>query len=108
MGQNTTEVKTVKSFEKLFARHGLPRYVVTDNGRQFTSEEFGIFLKQSKVKHSFLPPYHPATNGAAENFVEVFKNKVIKIVEAGKSLKHAINLFIFDYQVSSHSVYHWS
>jgi len=29
----------------LFARYGLPRHVVSDNGPQFRSEEFTLFLK---------------------------------------------------------------
>ena len=37
--QNNTKVeKLVEKFRSIFARHGLANPVVTDNGRQFTSE----------------------------------------------------------------------
>lgn len=99
---NTKASKLKEVFAALFARHGLPNYIVTDNGRQFASAEFGDFLKQTGVKHSFSPPYHPATNGLAENFVGTFKSKVDKIVQGGEEVAAAINAFIFDYRCTPH------
>ena len=76
--------------------------VVTDNGSQYTSFEFSEFTKSNEIKHSFLAPHHPATNGAAENFVHTFKDKVTKIIKSGKSLECAIALFLFDYRALEH------
>ena len=41
-------------------------------------------------------------NGAAENFVNTFKNKIKKIVKGGEKLDDAINLFLFDYRSIKH------
>lgn len=49
-----------------------PDQLVSDNGPQFISEEFGLFLKQNGVKHIKSSPYHPASNGQAERFVRTF------------------------------------
>lgn len=57
------------------------------------------FVKTAELG-SFTAPHHPATNGAAENFVETFKNKVDKIVKSRKSLECAVNLFLFDYRAT--------
>lgn len=76
--------------------------MVTDNGPQFRSDELGQFFKSNGVQHSFSPPYHPATNGAAENFVGTFKDKVIKIEKGGKRVDKAINKFMFDYRSTPH------
>lgn len=54
------------------------------------------------MKQSFSPPHHPAINGAAENFVGTFKDKVTKIVNGGKTLDHAVNVFLFDYRSTEH------
>lgn len=102
--KNTKSCRLIQEFKKLFARHGLPLHIVTDNGRQFTSFEFKEFLKTNGINHSFSPPYHPATNGAAENFVGIFKNKVKKIVKGGEKLEDAINLFLLDYRSIKHCV----
>lgn len=99
---NTKAYRLIEEFRVLFSRFGLPLHCVTDGGPQFKSVEFQNFLKNNGVKHSFSPPYHPATNGAAENFVQTFKDKVDKIVKGGKSLEKAINMFLFDYRSIEH------
>ena len=63
----TTSEKTIKVLRSLFARHGLPEHLVSDNGSQFTSAEFTISRRQSD-KHILSAPYHLASNGLAECF----------------------------------------
>ena len=46
----TTSTRTIAELRKLFASYGLPEQIVTDNGPQFTSDEFSHFLKQNGVK----------------------------------------------------------
>ena len=70
----TTAEKTIGELRKLFAAHGLPEQLVSDNGAQFTSQEFEEFLKANGIKHIRSAPYHPATNGEAERFVQTFKH----------------------------------
>ena len=70
----TTAERTVIEMQKTFAVHGLPCQIVSDNGPQFTSYHFTDFLKQNGIKHIRSAPYHPATNGEAEHFVQTFKN----------------------------------
>lgn len=78
MNTNTQVPKVMSVLKKLFVRFGLLRHLVTDNGPQYTGIEMREFLKQNGVNQSFSPPHHPATNGAAENFVGTFKDKVEK------------------------------
>ncbi|XP_033212172.1 uncharacterized protein K02A2.6-like [Belonocnema kinseyi] len=100
---DTRACKLVQVFEMLFARHGLCEHLVSDNGRQLANAEFREYLQKNGVKHSFSPPYHPATNGAAENFVGTFKNKVTKIMKGGKKVDTAVYQFLFDYRSAPHS-----
>ena len=53
--------------------YGIPTQLVSDNGPQFTSEEFASFMKRNGIKHIRSAPYHPSTNGTAERFVQTFK-----------------------------------
>ncbi|XP_046416146.1 uncharacterized protein LOC124177625 [Neodiprion fabricii] len=99
---NTEAYGVVEEFKNLFARFGMPFHAVTDGGPQFRATEFLSFLEQNGVHHSFSPPYHPATNGAAENFVETFKDKVHKIVKGGEKPADAVNLFLIDYRSIEH------
>ena len=100
--KNTKSSRLIVEFKKMFTDYGLPKQLVTDNGRQFASADFQKFLKSTGIKHSFSPSYHPATNGAAENFVNTFKNKVKTIVKGREKLDDAINLFLFDYRSIKH------
>ena len=68
MSSTTTE-HTVGELRLIFAQHGLPEDVVSDNGPQFTSNEFAEFMSKNEIKHTLVPPYHPQSNGAAERSV---------------------------------------
>uniref|UniRef100_A0A182PW13 RNA-directed DNA polymerase n=1 Tax=Anopheles epiroticus TaxID=199890 RepID=A0A182PW13_9DIPT len=71
----TTET-TIDKLREFFATFGLPAMLVSDRGTQFTSELFQTFLKKNGIIHRMGAPYHPATNGQAERFVQVFKEKL--------------------------------
>ena len=62
----------------MFARFGLPEELVSDNGPQFTSEEFAQFLQMNGVKHTRTPRYHPSSNGLAERMVQELKSALNK------------------------------
>ena len=70
---NTTAAKTVEVLTDIFATHGFPVTLVSDNGPPFTSEEFQRYLASRGIHHRLTPPYHPASNGQAESLVRTFK-----------------------------------
>ena len=72
----TTTTKTITELRDLFARFGIPEQVVSDNGPQFTSEEFTSFMKSNGIKHTRCAPYHPSSNGAVERFNQTFKQSL--------------------------------
>ena len=103
--KNLTAKATIDLFKKIFAIHGLPLHVVTDSGTQFVSEECKVFFKQLGIKQTFTTPRHPATNGAAENFVKTFKRKIKAMVESENiSVQIAIERFLFAYRSSKHTI----
>ncbi|XP_016206084.1 uncharacterized protein LOC107646414 [Arachis ipaensis] len=58
----------VRSFiwKKIICRFGIPRKIISDNGRQFTDNKLGSFLKNFNIQHHFSSVEHPQTNGQAE------------------------------------------
>jgi len=50
--------------------YGIPKQLASDNGPRFLSSEFGNFMKQNGIKHLRSAPYHPASNGLAERFIQ--------------------------------------
>ena len=69
----TTTVRTVDILRDKFATFGLPEEIVSDNGPRFTAGEFEAFCTSNGIKHTLVPPYHPASNGAAERSVRILK-----------------------------------
>jgi transposase InsO family protein len=65
--------------EEIFATFGLPYVLVSDNGRQFISSEFESYLKNNGITHKTSAPYHTATNGQAERYVQTIKKSLLKI-----------------------------
>ena len=57
-----------------FSRHGIPDTLVTDNGPQYSSQEFSEFDKSYDFKHQTSSPYHPQGNGKAEHAVRTIKS----------------------------------
>ena len=53
MSSTTTE-RTIDELSLIFAPHGIPEEVVSDNGPQFTSNEFAEFVRTSST-HWFHP-----------------------------------------------------
>ncbi|UYV77733.1 K02A2.6-like [Cordylochernes scorpioides] len=64
----------VRSCKSIFARHGIPETVVSDNGTQFgTAREFANFAKQYGFTHITSSPRFPQSNGMAEAGVKIAK-----------------------------------
>lgn len=104
---STDSETTVNRFRECFSRYGIPRTVETDNGSQYTSEEFCTFLSKNGVRFVTSPPNHPATNGFAENSVKSLKNGLRKALldpkNQGLPLETLLYRYLFSYRNSVHS-----
>ena len=53
---------------KIFARVGIPKEILTDQGANFTSQLLGEMYRLLHVKALRTTPYHPQTDGLVERF----------------------------------------
>ena len=97
---SATSLNTVDSLRNIFATHGLPKMLVSDNGPQFTSSEFQAFMRNNGIKHICSSPYHPSTNGLAERAVQSFKEHM-KCLSG--SISQRLAAFLFWYRLTPHS-----
>ena len=82
----TTVSRTLDVLQERFAVHGIPEHLVTDNGPKFVAEEFETFTKCNGIKHVKSAPYHPASNGLTECFVQSLKESLKASHDDGRSL----------------------
>ena len=73
--KSTTVITHTKS---IFARHGIPSEVISDNGPQYSSKDFSLFAKQWEFKHTTVSPLYPQANGLVEKEVQTVKNLLTK------------------------------
>lgn len=61
-----TTRQVLNFFWKIICKLGLPRTVVTDNGRQFVDKKLKAFYQSLGIKHVTSSVEHPQQNGQAE------------------------------------------
>ena len=101
MVKTATTTTTVTALRSIFATHGIPELLVSDNGSVFTSAEFKNFTQQNGIRHTTAAPYHPATNGLAERAVQTFKSFLKKTPDG--SLQDRLSRFLSKNRLTPHT-----
>ena len=99
--ETPTLAGTIQKLRQMFATHGIPETIVTDNGSVFTSKEFNHFTDMNGIKHLNTEPYHPASNGLAERAVQTLKTGLKKMT-AG-NIEDKLARFLFQYRITPHT-----
>ena len=80
---NTSSKTVIECTKSVFAQHGIPTTVKSDNGPQYTAAEYKEFSRSWGFKHITVSPYHPKGNGLAEKAVQTIKH-LLKKAKADK------------------------
>lgn len=102
--KTTTSSYVVTKLREVFCRLGLVDTIVSDNGPQFTSEEFKQFVDNNGIRHILTAPGHPATNGQAENFVKTVKKSIYANLNDKNpdDFDTILNRLLADYRATKH------
>ena len=82
--EDTTSHSVIQVLKEKFSRHGIPDTVVSDNGPQFSSQEFHEFPLTWEFNHVTSSPHHPKSNDKAESSVKAIKQLFKKAEQDGK------------------------
>ena len=100
--QSTDAVGVISAMEKIFATHGIPDAVRTDNGPPFNSKSFKTFAKKSGFHHQKVTPLWPEANGQAEAFMKCL-GKIVRTAHVERrDWKAAVNDFLMAYRATPH------
>ena len=104
MNKTITSSATIRALRQIFCREGIPHIMVSDQGPQFTSQEFGEFTKMNGIRHVLCPTFSPKSNGQIERFVQTFKRAMKKLHEKSSDLDLNLAKFLLTYRNTPHSV----
>ena len=75
-----TSAAIISKMKEIFAEHGVPDILRSDNGPQYTSAAFTKFAEELGFQHTISSPHCPASNGFAESTVKI----IMTAFEKGK------------------------
>ena len=75
---STTSPSIVKALKGIFARHGIPEVLRSDNGPQFDSEAMTAFASEYEFSHTTSSPRYPQSNGLVKRSIDTIKQLLKK------------------------------
>ena len=77
----TAADNVISLFDKIFAIHGIPEKVKSDNGSPFNGEDMRMYAQQQGFCHKKITPAQPSSIGWAENVIKM----LLKVGHTAKS-----------------------
>ena len=98
-----TSGKIISCLEAIFATHGLPLSIKTDNGPQFVPEEFEAYLKDNNIKHRKSTPLWPQANGEVQRQNRSLLKAMRVAHSEGRGRRKELQKFFLCYRSTPHS-----
>jgi len=80
--RSQTAAHVLETYRRGIAEYGVPKEMLTDNGRQYTNwrgkTRFEKEMKKDRVKHIRSRPHHPMTLGKIERFWKSIQNEFLQ------------------------------
>ena len=79
----TASKDVISALKSCFAEYGIPEDVISDNGSQFTSQEYQLFAASYGFKLTTSSPHYPRGHGFVEQQVQTIKKLLTKCIQDG-------------------------
>ncbi|XP_028412059.1 uncharacterized protein K02A2.6-like [Dendronephthya gigantea] len=101
--RSTSAEATIPKLDRIFATHGIPDVMKSDNGPPFSGHEFAKYAKEKGFQHRRITPLWPAANGEAERFMRTLSKAIKTSSIEGKNWKKDLQQFLLQYRATPHS-----
>ena len=86
----------------VFATHGFPAEIKSDNASYFVSAEFKDTLASWGIEHTTVTEYWPQANGQVERFNQVLEKHILTAQAERKDWKLTIPIMLLNYRNTPH------
>ena len=93
----------IRELRRIFATHGLPVCMVSDNGPSLVSQETLDFYRSNGIEHIRIPTYKPQVNGLAERMVRTFKESMKKMQMNCRDVNKNVASWLLTYRNTPHA-----
>ena len=100
--KSTVASKIISSLEEMFARHGLPESLTSDNGPQFISAEFAEYVAHQGITHHKVTAKWPQANGEVERQNSSLLKRLQIAHAEKKNWKRELNIYHAAYRALPH------
>lgn len=96
---NMPSWRVVEHLERVIAEHGKPKSIRTDNGSEFTSKYFQLWLEKNQIKWVKIQAGKPQQNAIIERFNRSFREDVLdaNIIPSLEHLRELAHLWKNEY-----------
>lgn len=100
--KSTAAKEVLPAMERIFATHGLPKTLKSDDGPPFQGQASRSFAEEKGFKHQKITPLWPEANSRAEGFMKNI-DKVAKTAHSeGKDWRRQLYIFLGNYRATPH------
>ena len=93
----------IPKLDQMFATHGIPTIVCSDNGPPFTSHEIQQYMEENGVQHRRITPLWPQANSEAERFMQPLTKAIRSAHAEGKQWTKHLHRFLLNYRTTPHA-----
>ena len=101
--KSTAAPKVIPKLDTIFARHGIPTTVTSDNGPPFQSDEFSRYMRELGIKHDPATPLWPQGNSEVEAFNKPLEKAIRAAWIEKRPWQQELSKFLLNYRSTPHS-----
>ena len=94
----------IKQLKRIFATHGSPETITSDNGPQFVSKPSQDFIDIHGIRHRKITLYRPQANGQVERFNQPLEKTIRGAQIERKDWRQEIYSFLMNFRATPHAV----
>ena len=102
--KSTSAKHVIPKLDTIFARHGIPAQLASDNGPPFQGREFKQYMVNMGIKHTTSTPLWPQGNAEAEVSMKPFGKFLRAVQVEHRPWQQQLSKFLLNYRQTPHSV----